>query len=87
MFGVNPIPENTRPEFNFLITQTQTQQMDKNGFYYIDFQVSLCLVNQTQVILHVYGPTKFKVVQGRSFTEDRFMSFRWDHYADLDKKN
>ena len=33
-----------------------------------------------------FGPTKFKVVQGRSFTEDRFMSFRWDHYADLDKR-
>ena len=22
----------------------------------------------------------------RSFTEDKFMSYRWDHYADLDKR-
>ena len=33
-----------------------------------------------------FGPTKYRVVQGRSFTEDKFMSFRWDHYADLDKR-
>ena len=83
------MPENTRPEFKLGITQIQTQQTDKNGSTILMAfgQVSLCLVNQTQVILHVYmDPTKFKVVQGRSFTEDRFMSFRWDHYADLDKR-
>ena len=33
-----------------------------------------------------YRGTDYRVVEGRSYVEDPFMSFRWDHYADVDKR-
>ena len=33
-----------------------------------------------------YNDVTFKVVEGRSYVEDAFMSFRWDHFADIDKR-
>ena len=34
----------------------------------------------------IYGGITYRVVAGRSYIEDKFMSFRWDHYADKDKR-
>ena len=34
----------------------------------------------------VYGGTKYRLVEGISYTEDKLMGFRWDHYADKDKR-
>ena len=33
-----------------------------------------------------YSGTQYRVLEGISFTEDPFTSFRWEHYADLDKR-
>ena len=33
-----------------------------------------------------YGAYEYSVVDGKSFVEDKFMSYRWDHYADIDKR-
>jgi len=33
-----------------------------------------------------YDGVKYRVVNGRSYVEDKFMSFRWDHFADEDKR-
>ena len=33
-----------------------------------------------------YRGTQYRVLEGISFTEDPFSSFRWEHYADLDKR-
>ena len=33
-----------------------------------------------------YGYVSYRVVEGRSYVEDKFMSFRWDHFADADKR-
>ena len=33
-----------------------------------------------------YRGTVYNVVEGRSYVEDPFMSYRWDHYADKDKR-
>ena len=33
-----------------------------------------------------YGYTEYRVVEGRSHVDDTFMSFRWDHYADANKR-
>ena len=33
-----------------------------------------------------YGNIEYRVVEGRSYVDDMFMSFRWDHYADADKR-
>ena len=33
-----------------------------------------------------YNTIEYRVVNGRSYVEDPFMSFRWDHYADKDKR-
>ena len=34
----------------------------------------------------IYSETTYRVVPGRGYIEDKFMSFRWDHYADRDKR-
>lgn len=33
-----------------------------------------------------YNNTEYRAVMGRSYVEDAFMSFRWDHFADVDKR-
>ena len=33
-----------------------------------------------------YNGTQYRVVEGISFVEDPFTSFRWEHYADIDKR-
>ena len=34
----------------------------------------------------LYDGITYRVVNGRSYIEDKFMSFRWDHFADEDKR-
>ena len=88
--GVNPMPENTRPEFKLWYNTDTDPTNGQKWFYYIDgvwtSQFVFSQPDPSDPTCIYFGPTKFKVVQGRSFTEDRFMSFRWDHYADLDKR-
>ena len=33
-----------------------------------------------------YNGTQYRVLEGISFVEDPFTSFRWEHYADIDKR-
>lgn len=33
-----------------------------------------------------YNSIQYRVVEGTTFVEDRFTSFRWEHYADIDKR-
>ena len=80
-----PMPENTRPEYQLWYnTDNSTWYRYINGVWTTDFVYSTPDSSNPECIY--FGPTKFNVVQGRSFTEDEFMSFRWDHYADLDKR-
>lgn len=41
--------------------------------------------NEDYTIVEVYG-IEYKVLPGRTYVEDKFFSFRWDHYADMDKR-
>jgi hypothetical protein len=34
----------------------------------------------------IYNGVNYRIVLGRSYVEDKFMTFRWDHYADIDKR-
>ena len=80
-----PMPKNTRPEYQLWYnTDNTTWYRYINGVWTTDFVYSTPDSSNPECIY--FGPTKFNIVQGRSFTEDEFMSFRWDHYADLDKR-
>jgi hypothetical protein len=41
------------------------------------------LTSSTHII---YSGIEYRVVNGRSYIDDQFMNFRWDHYADEDKR-
>ena len=34
----------------------------------------------------IINDVNYKVIPGRTYVEDKFFSFRWDHYADADKR-
>ena len=34
----------------------------------------------------IYNGVTYRILKGRSYVEDKFMTFRWDHYADIDKR-
>ena len=78
----NPIPEGTRPEY-------QLWYNTDNGDWY-SYVAGQWTTSFTYSVVEpgcIYvGDIKYKVVDGKSFTEDKFMSYRWDHYADLDKR-
>ena len=88
--GASPLPENTKPEYRLWFnTDTDLTYGQKwyryiDGVWTTDFTFSQPDPNEPRCIY--FGPTKYIVVEGRSFVEDEFMSFRWDHYADLDKR-
>jgi len=44
------------------------------------------LVNAPAQDKIIYAGNQYRVVIGRSYVEDKFMTFRWDHYADIDKR-
>ncbi len=44
------------------------------------------LVNSPNKDQIIYSDVKYRIVLGRSYIEDKFMTFRWDHYADIDKR-
>ena len=44
------------------------------------------LVNAPAKDKIIYAGNQYRVVIGRSYVEDKFMTFRWDHYADIDKR-
>ena len=44
------------------------------------------LVNSPAKDKIIYAGNQYRVVIGRSYVEDKFMTFRWDHYADIDKR-
>ena len=44
------------------------------------------LVNSPAKDKIIYAGNQYRVVIGRSYIEDKFMTFRWDHYADIDKR-
>ena len=44
------------------------------------------LVNAPAKDKIIYAGNQYRIVIGRSYVEDKFMAFRWDHYADIDKR-
>jgi hypothetical protein len=44
-------------------------------------------VDNTDVHTYIqYDGVEYTVVDGKTYVEDKFMSFRWDHFADVDKR-
>ena len=88
--GASPLPENTKPEYKLWFNTDNDVTYGQKWYNYIDGVWTTDFVftqpDPSDPTCIYYGPTKFKVVEGRSFVEDEFMSFRWDHYADLDKR-
>ena len=80
-----PVPLNTSSDLKIWYNLTDQTWYNYVGagwspivnFEYPDSNDPTCIV---------YDSRKYKVVEGRSYTEDEFMSFRWDHYADLEKR-
>ncbi len=89
--GADYLPSNTKPEYS-LWFNTDNDANGQKWYRYVDGiwrELNASEFSQpepTDITCIYYGPVKYKVVEGRSFVEDEFMSFRWDHYADLDKR-
>ena len=88
--GSSPMPEDTKPEYKLWFNTDNDVTYGQKWYNYIDgvwtTDFVLSQPDPSDPTCIYYGPTKFRVVEGRSFVEDEFMSFRWDHYADLDKR-
>ena len=89
--GADYMPSNTKPEYS-LWFNTDSDANGQKWYRYVDGiwrELNAAEYSQpdpNDITCIYYGPVKYKVVEGRSFVEDEFMSFRWDHYADLDKR-
>ncbi len=59
------------------------------GDWYRSTSQGWILTTDYQVISDIeikYAGTNYKVAEGKSFVLDDYMSYRWDHYADKDKR-
>tara|TARA_B100001057_G_scaffold91069_1_gene87381 strand:+ start:12516 stop:16928 length:4413 start_codon:yes stop_codon:yes gene_type:complete len=89
--GANYMPSDTKPQYT-LWFNTDSDANGQKWYLYTDgiwralTAAEFSQPDPSDPTCIYFGPTKYKVVEGRSFVEDEFMSFRWDHYTDLDKR-
>ena len=77
------IPDNSMPSTATLLFNTTTSTWYKRiaGSWNTNFAK---VPGTNNVITH--GTVTYTPTEGVTFVEDEFTSFRWDHYADLDKR-
>ena len=78
----NPTPEGNLPSYKIWFNT------DDSEWYLYQagtWKKSFVYYEQSPTVIW-YGDTQYSVVDGKSFVEDKFMSYRWDHYADVDKR-
>ena len=63
--------------------ETNVWKRKISGIWTTSFEYGLAKEDGTEID---YNGVHYRVVMGRSYVEDTFMSFRWDHYADKDKR-
>jgi len=63
--------------------ETNVWKRKISGVWTTSFEYGLVNEDGTEID---YNDVNYRVVMGRSYVEDTFMSFRWDHYADIDKR-
>jgi len=81
----NPIPTGNQPEFRLWFnTDTNEWFLYQAGVWSTSFVFNEVTPGANSRIY--FGDTQYDVVDGKSFVEDKFMSYRWDHYADVDKR-
>lgn len=81
----NPIPEGNQPEYRLWFnTDTNDWYLYQSGVWSTSFVFNEIIPGENSRMY--YGDTEYNVVDGKSFVEDKFMSYRWDHYADVDKR-
>jgi hypothetical protein len=63
--------------------ETNVWKRKISGIWTTSFEYGVVNEDGTEID---YNGVHYRVVMGRSYVEDTFMSFRWDHYADKDKR-
>lgn len=69
-------------------TATLYYDVDSTNWYYRTTQGWVLTTSYTTISDNEieFNGTVYKVVEGKSFVVDEYMSYRWDHYADKDKR-